>query len=124
MWDGFNQRKFPRLRLHCEITIQPQGKTKPIVATTENVGAGGVCVIQDQPLERFTPCSIRLDLEKGQGQVECHGKVAWSIERREVMKTRNRFDTGIEFTNITPEDLAKIRAFIQQHLPKGFEDIA
>ena len=124
MWDGFNQRKFPRLKLRCEITVQPEGTSKPFVAMTENVGVGGVCVIQDRKLDRFTPCIIRLELEKGEPQIECQGKVMWAIERREPNRHDHKYDTGIEFTDLNPKGHDRIRDFIKQLLSKGFVEIA
>ena len=125
MWDGFDKRKFPRLKLRCEILIEPpEPGTPPILATTENVGEGGVCLIQDKPLERFSRCQLRIELEKNIPKIECAGKVIWIIPRREPLGQKTRYDTGIEFQEIKPEDREKIRSFIQAILPKGFQQIS
>ncbi|HXV27347.1 MAG TPA: PilZ domain-containing protein [bacterium] len=125
MWDGFDKRKFPRLRLQCEIVIEPpDANTPPIRAVTENVGEGGVCIIQDKPLERFSRCHLRLELDKDLPRIECAGKVVWNIPHREPLGRENKFDTGIEFLEMKPEDREKIRSFIQSILPKGFRQIS
>ncbi len=125
MWDGFNKRKFPRLNLQCEITIEPpEPNMSPIVAITENLGEGGVCVMQDLPLERFSRCHLRLEWDKKQPRIECAGKVVWIIPRRDPSDQKLRYDTGIEFQEMKPEDREKIRAFIQEILPKGFQQLA
>ena len=124
MWDGFNKRQFPRLNLNCEIILEPASKKISISAITENVGEGGVCVIQSEPLERFSLCRIRLELDKNLPRIECNGKVVWNIPRREPANRGKQFDTGIEFVDIEPKDRDKIRAFIQELLPKGFQEIA
>ena len=116
MWDGFDKRKFPRLKLNCQIEIQPQAKKAPAVTVTENVGVGGVCVIQNQPLERFSLCRLRLELQPNLPFIDCTGKVVWIIERREPMPRERRFDTGIEFVDIASADRERIRAFIQENL--------
>ena len=123
MWDGFNQRKFLRIKRRCEMTILPEGETSPIVTMTENIGVGGVAVIQDHRLERFTKCLIRLELEQDLPEIECHGKVVWIIESKEPTVREHKFDTGIEFTDITPEARERIQSFIRKRLPKGFEEI-
>ena len=124
MWDGFNQRKFPRLKLNCQIRIQPESQKAPIKTVTENVGEGGVCVIQSESLERFSLCRIILELNKDLPTIECNGKIVWIIPRREPLSPKKQFDTGIEFVDIRPGDRKKIRDFIQDLLPKGFQQIA
>ncbi len=124
MWDGFDTRKFPRLKLQCEIAIEPPDpNAPPILAMTENLGEGGVCVIQDKPLERFSRCQLRLELDKNLPRIECAGKVVWIIPRREPLGQKKRYDTGIEFQEMKPEDREKIRFFIQAVLPKGFQKL-
>jgi c-di-GMP-binding flagellar brake protein YcgR len=124
MWDGFDQRRFPRLQLNCEIIIHPEAEKAPIATKTENVGAGGVCVVQGESLERFSRCRIRLELDKNLPVIECTGKVVWIIPRREPLSREKQFDTGIEFVDIQPGDRERIRTFIQELLPKGFQEIA
>lgn len=123
MWDGFNQRKFPRLVLHCEIVINPAAGDSSIMTKTENVGLGGVCVIQNQPLERFSQCQVRLELDKSLPAIECHGKICWIIPSRKPLSQENRFDTGIEFLDLKDEDRDRLRDFIQERLPKKFQSI-
>ena len=125
MWDGFNKRKFPRLNLRCELTIEPPDPhTPPIQAITENVGEGGVCVVQDRPLERFSQCRIRLEWDKKEPPIECAGKVVWIIPRSDPSGQPPKYDTGIEFQDMKPEDRERIRVFIQGILPKGFQQLA
>ena len=65
MWDGFNKRKFPRLHLTCEVVVYPQGRERAIKTITENVGMGGLCLMLDEPLERFDRCKVTLELKDG-----------------------------------------------------------
>ena len=118
MWDGFNQRKFPRVNLQCEILIQALELAEPIPAVTENVGAGGVCVILDKSLERFSKCRIRLHLNPTEPVIDCEGKVVWAVPTREIKSTRKRFDTGIEFVELESAGGQKIREFIETHATK------
>lgn len=99
MWDGFNKRKFPRLSIHCEITVLPDGKNPPIIAQTENLGRGGVCVLLDRELERFSECLLKLDLGSKYPKVECGGKVVWIIPTLNP-EGKGRYDIGIEFKDL------------------------
>ena len=112
MWDGFNKRKFPRISLRCEITILADGRSSPIVTLTENLGVGGVCVILDQPLDRFSKCRVRLDLDDKLPEIECNGKVVWNVKTTETKGHRLYFDTGIEFENLEPPVSERLRQYL------------
>ena len=118
MWDGFNKRKFPRVNLRCEIIILPGTQTAPLSTVTENLGTGGVCVILEEPLERFSQCRVRLELEETQPAIECLGRVVWSVSTKDLGGRKNRFDTGIEFLNPDPAATEAIRQFIEKHPEK------
>ena len=112
MWDGFNKRKFPRLSLRCEITLYPETPSGPFVTATENVGAGGVCVMLDTALERFSRCRVRLDLGQKTPDLECEGKVVWIVPTKEP-KSKTRFDVGIEFEGLEPVQAEQLKHFLQ-----------
>ncbi|MDD5218684.1 MAG: PilZ domain-containing protein [Candidatus Omnitrophica bacterium] len=122
MWDGFNQRKFPRLNLQCEVMIRPERDDRPLITKTENVGVGGVCIIQDQPLERFSRCRIRLELDQNTPSIECEGKVCWIIPKRTPLTQSKQFDTGIEFVGLSDQEKDRLKVFIQERLPKRNKD--
>ena len=119
MWDGFNKRKFPRINVRCEIRIQPEVQP-PISAETENLGVGGVCVILNVPLERFSRCHIRLELDEKSSPIQCDGKVSWIVPTRSAKdKKKKCFDTGIEFEGLDPDDLEIIKDFLEVHAKKN-----
>lgn len=113
MWDGFNKRKFPRVNLSCEITIKAHEGKSPMRAITENLGAGGVCVILDKPLERFSVCHVSLDLADASPKIECAGKAVWIVPTQEGSK--KRFDTGIEFSGLDEAAQDRIRKYLQKN---------
>lgn len=115
MWDGFNKRKFPRLSLHCEIGILSDDEKAPLRATTENLGVGGVCVILDKPLERFSICRVKIDPENGE-PLQFEGKIVWIVPTRDPKNTKKRFDTGIEFQNADPVQTAQLRSYIEKEV--------
>jgi len=117
MWDGFNKRKFPRLNLRCELILSGQRASTQIVHTqTENVGAGGICVLLDQPLERFSAVSLRLELDPHLPWIDCAGKVVWSVPSQEASSKKKAFDTGIEFVNLQPAQQDLIRHYVGARL--------
>lgn len=112
MWDGFDKRKFPRINLRCELILRnaPEGET--IRTQTENVGAGGVCVLLDRALERFSVHFVRLELDPNLPWIECLGKVVWIVPCRDLGKRQERFDTGVEFVDLEPGSQELIRCYV------------
>ena len=113
MWDGFNKRKFPRLNLRCEITLKNQPEGQVLQTQTENVGAGGVCVLLERPLERFSIVSLRIELDPHLPWIECLGKVIWSVPSREVAAKKECYDIGIEFVDLEPAAHDLIRHYVE-----------
>ena len=117
MWDGFNKRKFPRLNLRCELIVRNQTPGEQILRTqTENLGAGGICVILEKSLERFSTVSLRLELDPNLPWIECLGKVVWSVPSREAVSKKESFDTGIEFLNLDPAQQELFRHYVDARL--------
>lgn len=116
MWDGFDKRKFPRANLHCELTLRGESEGPIFRTQTQNVGAGGVCVFLEQRLERFTPVSIRLELDPSLPWIETEGKVVWVVSSREASAKKESFDTGIEFTGLEPGHQEIIRSYVESRV--------
>ena len=117
MWDGFNKRKFPRVRLRCEVAIRSLDAAPPIVTSTENVGAGGVCIILERELERFDTCRVRLEISEKMPPIECQGRIVWVVPTRELKSRKTRFDTGIEFVGLESEASERLKKLIQSQVP-------
>ena len=118
MWDGFNKRKFPRVNVACEIVVHP-AKSAPLATLTENLGAGGVCIMLDRPLKRFSACQLRLELKEDLSKIDCRGKVVWAIAtKKSARDTKRSYDIGIEFVELSEESAALIRQFLQEQSPQ------
>ena len=113
MWDGFNKRKFPRVNLRCELTLGNPASGQVLKTHTENLGAGGVCVILDRSLERFSTVSIRLELDPNLPWIQCLGKVLWCVPSREVGGRKESFDTGVEFIGLQPAEQDLLRSYVE-----------
>ena len=117
MWDGFNKRKFPRLNLKCELILKNPPPSGQVIQTqTENVGAGGVCILLDRPLERFSVLSLRIELDPNLPWIECEGKIVWSVPSRDHVSKIERYDTGVEFQNLQPAQEDLVRQYVNARL--------
>jgi c-di-GMP-binding flagellar brake protein YcgR len=112
LWDGFNKRKFPRLHLTCQVSIQPLGKQKTFAASTEDVGLGGVSVMLPEPLERFDRCKISIELKDGEPPVQCTGRSVWVIPSQDRKSSKKNFDTGFEFLDMDEFSRKRLQAFL------------
>lgn len=113
MWDGLEGRKFPRVSAGCQIFIETLNDAQPVVAKTENIGAGGICVVLDRALQKFSKLRVELNLEDGGGSIVCNGRVVWNVESRDFHTAQSTFDTGIEFLNLSDDAAGRIRRLIE-----------
>ena len=115
MWDGFDKRRFPRINLPCEITIQSQQSCCPISAVTENIGCGGVSVLLEKPLDRFGRCNVKLELDEKLPKIETAGKVVWTVPTGNLKSKKPLYDTGIEFIDMDPALHQALRSYLEKH---------
>lgn len=119
MWNGINRRKFPRANYKCIITIKKRLTSKTISTNTENLGAGGICVLLKEDLGLFQGTDLEILLDDSNVPVKCGGTVVWVVKKGEPKQKSSYFyDTGIEFIDIRPEDRDRITSVVDSILKK------
>jgi c-di-GMP-binding flagellar brake protein YcgR len=114
MWNGINRRKFPRANYKCLITIKRRLTSKVISTQTENIGAGGICVIIKDDLGLFQGVDLELFLDDSKPPIKCGGTVVWVVKKSEPrQKGAYMYDTGIEFIDVRPEDRERITEVVE-----------
>ena len=116
MWDGINRRKFPRANYKCLITIKKRLTSKTISTQTENIGAGGICIVIKEDLGLFQGVDVDLYLDDNRPPIKCGGTVVWVVKKSSAKKTSHLYDTGIEFIDIRPEDRERISQVVEEIL--------
>ena len=117
MWNGINRRKFPRANYKCLISIKRRLTEKTISTHTENVGAGGICVLIKEDLGLFQGVDLELFLEEGNPPIKSGGTVVWVVKKSEPkQKGAHIYDTGIEFIDIRPSDREKLTEAVEEIL--------
>lgn len=120
MWDGINRRKFPRANYKCVISIKKRLTSKTISTQTENVGAGGICVLINDDLGLFQGVDLDLFINTGDGPpIKCGGTVVWVVKKSQGKKSAHIYDTGIEFIDIRPEDRERISEIVEEILKES-----
>jgi Tfp pilus assembly protein PilZ len=108
-----DQRRFPRAKYKCVVKLRQAGPGVPIASETENIGMGGICVLLERGLDIFAPVDLEIFLEDTKPPVRVGGTVVWVVRRGDI-KRKAAFDTGVEFTDIAPEDKARIEAVLDK----------
>lgn len=117
MWNGINRRKFPRANYKCLIAIKKRLTSKTISTQTENIGAGGICVIIKDDLGLFQGVDIELYLNDNRPPIKCGGTVVWVVKKSEPRhKGVYLYDTGVEFIDIRPEDRERTSEIVEKIL--------
>lgn len=110
-WDGLDRRRFPRVKYPCLVVIGHSDASgrEALLTHTENIGQGGVCVTLRTDIKLFTPVQLEIDLLDLANHIKCNGKVVWNVQRKtDDPGKSNFFDIGIEFTDIKPDDQARL----------------
>lgn len=114
MWEGINQRRFPRVNYKCRIRLSRESGNSVLDTQTENIGAGGICVVLEKDLQLFEPVSLEVFLDEKNSPISCGGTVVWVVKRHPMTQTGAfKYDTGIEFADITPEDKKRVSDLVE-----------
>ncbi len=122
-WDGANRRKFVRIAYPCLVKISAKGSAQEMFLThTENLSAGGICIIVKKEMKLFTPIDIEIDLIDDMEHVTVHGHVAWVVKRKDTETHKPMFyDIGVEFENLSGKNKSKLEAAVNQLIDKGYK---
>ncbi|MBD3425955.1 MAG: hypothetical protein GF409_01835 [Candidatus Omnitrophica bacterium] len=117
MWDGIDQRRFPRISYKCRIRFSRGGKEELIETFTENIGAGGICVVLEKEFKLFENVSMEIYLQEDKEPFRCGGTVVWVVKRHPTTgEEKPRYDMGIEFTDISEKDRLRISRMVEDIL--------
>lgn len=116
MWESLDQRRFPRINIPCDIEIRDPKNAFHYSTVTQNIGAGGVCVILPKELPRSTLVYIKLYVPGRDVPVECSGKVCWRVESKIMPRQLSQFDTGLEFLDIQAHDREYVRDLVDNRI--------
>ncbi|MGB2601290.1 MAG: PilZ domain-containing protein [Candidatus Omnitrophota bacterium] len=117
MWDGINQRRFPRVSYRCLILVSKDGREEVIETFTENIGAGGICVVLDREFKLFENVAMEIFLGEEKEPINCQGTIVWVVKRHPTTDAEKvEYDTGVEFRDISDEDIKKVTKLVEDIL--------
>lgn len=94
------RRKHLRLKVYhlvkYQVVSDKSPQPHPLLASIKDIGAGGICLITDEPLDVSTNLQLQINFPDLKKPIFTLGHVVWS---KQVAKM-NRYEVGIEFVNI------------------------
>lgn len=98
------RRRYLRIEVAAQIEIRPDGTNVPMRLETSDLSLGGCYVEMNLTLEVGTRLDIVLWLDQQK------------VSTRAVVVTRHpQFGNGISFLSVSPENEARLRAFLDAH---------
>ena len=120
IWEGINQRKFPRVKYRCLIRASSNGQKELIDTFTENIGAGGICVVLEKEFKLFEDVGLEVFLGDEDAPILCRGTVVWVVKRHPASGAETvKYDTGVEFKDMNDEDKGRISRLVRKLLRAG-----
>jgi CheY-like chemotaxis protein/Tfp pilus assembly protein PilZ len=106
-------RAAPRVKVQLAISYGP-GESDMLKKFTVNVSTGGVFVESTELHPLGSPLDVIFELPDIRGGVHCRARVAWRNEPEELSSPLLPTGMGLEFLDLSLEDLEVIFAFVKK----------
>ena len=108
------RRKFPRLAASVDVEYNILKKKASLKQKTlsKNISAGGICLIVYEKIEPGTELALRFHLSDSDYNIKAKGRVVWMSPFSVGSEQQERYDLGIEFTQIDKQAQEKIAQYI------------
>ncbi len=111
-----SQRNAPRVPLRLRVHFGIGDQEKELRDYCINVSTGGLFIETSDPPPVETPLRLEFFLPGQQQPIRCLGRVAWCNLEDGQKNPRLPRGMGVQFVDISLEDMCLIRAFIMQEL--------
>jgi c-di-GMP-binding flagellar brake protein YcgR len=114
--DGQDRRRFPRLDIAVDVAWEKVSGKKNMEVNddsdkTRNISEGGICLIVYEDINIGDELSLDIQLPTQQ-VIHAVGRVVWRSSFDLAKDSWYRYDVGIEFINISPQDREMIKKFV------------
>ena len=108
------RRRFPRLNVSVDIeySILKKESLHGNESITKNISAGGICLIVYEDVKVGSLLDLKINISEINYSINVKGKVIWSSSFSIGSDQRDRYDLGIEFTDINETDRQKISQYV------------
>jgi uncharacterized protein (TIGR02266 family) len=113
-----NKRRATRAPCYAHVTIQAGGEV--FYGMTGDISEGGLFIATFDKMPDEGEIRLSFAIPKDTPElVEAKGRVVWINNKRNPVRGNLPEGFGVEFSSISPEQLAEIRAFIASALPEN-----
>ena len=98
-------------RVECRTTVEFRQEEGRGSGTGTDISVGGIYVASPERVEPANPVDLSFSLA-GEGPITARGRVAWENSAGERRKPHYPAGFGVEFTDIDPDAVSFIQAFI------------
>lgn len=112
---GRERRKFVRLNFSADIRYSIVPTPDRRLAKTQNIGAGGICLLADQKLNPGDVLKLEILLPQENQTISASGRVAWTklfSIAGDKNRPYDRYDIGVEFIALSDTDREKIKKHV------------
>jgi len=118
--DAQEKRRFPRLAASVEVECQviEDNNSCPLSfsSVSKNISLGGICIFTYSEIACGRKVELRFLIPGTNELINAIGQVVW-VELFQIgEQTSKRYELGIEFLDISPQDQDKISMFVFTHL--------
>ena len=106
------RRKFIRLNINVQINYAVIVDSTKYATTTQNISAGGICLMTDNPLKRGDILKLDIILPEDPPTISAIGKVVWVKSFNIVTEEKTRYDVGVEFTELSEAERKRIQKYV------------
>lgn len=110
------QRNAPRVPLKLIVHYGVGDEERQLQDFSINVSTGGLFIETDDPSPVATPLRLEFFLPGQQHPIRCRGQVAWLNAESGQHHPRLPKGMGVQFVDVSLEDMRLIRSFIMQEL--------
>ena len=108
-----NRRRYPRIHLDLPVEYTMHIDVAPSLSTRSGtIGGGGLMLYLPMPVATGTVMKLNIYLPD-QVKIPCTARVVWTELLTGLEK--NDFKAGVEFQQISENDLGVLRNFIKEH---------
>lgn len=108
-WQGFGNRKFPRLESTLDVHLKASNGTSEL-SHAKNIGIGGLCVLGENKYNIYENLHLSFTLPVNQDSIQCQAQVVWLVKTH--IEDKERFDIGLEFKGLKKQDKDKIEHYV------------
>ena len=119
-FEWMERRLFPRLNANIKVDYFIMG-IMPVVdeGSSKDISAGGLCISVDENFKVDSVIFLTVHLPDGKNPVKVRGQVVRSTEVAPTRAQEKRYEAGIAFIKINPDDQERIAKYVTEVKQNG-----